>query len=314
MYVSPADILAELDVEDRVDTGEQTISREKAALELAKSRQSVLENYTRDRTLKTLAVEAQQKRSAELAKRDSWQLEQSKARKLERQIERVQDQGARRRHRRLRRTSPRGRGNQGPVSQIEEGAQLRERQKIFSVIDPNGQKLVTAKVREAVVHEIRRGMKARIRIDGFPSQLFDGTVDAVSPLPDVPALAQGARKVYTTHLLFDKEVPGLRPGMNAEVEFLLANRDSMLAVPIQAILPYDGKPHLAVRKPGGAIEIREVSVGRSGDKLVEITRGIESGDDVILNPAAFLSDGPKSPVAPPSTASESSRIPPDRKP
>ena len=79
------------------------------------------------------------------------------------------------------------------------------------MIDPSGQKLVTAKVREAVVHEIRRGMKARIHIDGFPSQLFDGTVDAVSPLPDAPGLAQGNPKVYTTHLLFDKEVPGLRP-------------------------------------------------------------------------------------------------------
>ena len=102
--------------------------------------------------------------------------------------------------------------------------------------------------------------------------------------------------------------------MNAEVEFLLANRDSALAVPFQAILQYDGKPHIAVRKPGGAIEIREVDAGASGDKLVEITRGIESGDDVILNPAAFLSDGPKTRVTPPSTSSESSRTPPARKP
>ena len=126
--LSPADILAELDIEDRIDTGEQTVSREKAALELAKSRQSVLENFTRDRMLKTLAVEAQQKRSAELAKRDSWQLEQSRARKLERQIEackiKAPVDGTV-----VYATSPRGRGNQGPVSQIEEGAQLRERAK-----------------------------------------------------------------------------------------------------------------------------------------------------------------------------------------
>ncbi len=230
--------------------------------------------YTRDKTLKALALEVDRKRTEEIAKRVTWQIERSNADKLERQVAACSikapadgtvvyappprgrgNQGSaaqiEERHRLERAGLAVPSGNQGPADQIEEGAQLRERQKIFSVIDPNAQKRVTAKVREARVNHIKRGMKARIRIDGFPGQSFNGTVDAVSALPDAAAITQGGSKVYTTHLLLDNEVPGLRPGIVAEVEFLLANRDNAFAVPVQAILRYEGKPHVAVRKPGG---------------------------------------------------------------
>ncbi len=103
--------------------------------------------------------------------------------------------------------------------------------------------------------------------------------------------------------------------MSALVEFVIANRADSLAVPPGAILRFEGKPHVAVRKPRGAIELREVSVGLTNEKLVEITQGLASGEDVILNPASFLSDQPKTPpLTQPSTSSESSQIPPDRKP
>ncbi len=102
--------------------------------------------------------------------------------------------------------------------------------------------------------------------------------------------------------------------MSTRVEFLISNRADALAVPHQAILNRDGTPHVAVQKPGGNIEIRAVSVGLYNDKLVEITQGIASGDDVILNPTALLSEKATSRLTPPSTSSGSSRTPPDRKP
>ncbi len=107
---------------------------------------------------------------------------------------------------------PRSRPNQLTLSQIEEGALVREHQKIFSVIDPNGQKRATARVRESQVDKIRRRMKARVRVDGFPTQLFYGIVDEVAALPDAHADTRVYSKVYTTHVLLDNEVPGPAPG------------------------------------------------------------------------------------------------------
>ncbi len=81
-----SDVVAELDIEDRLDASEQSLLREKAALDRAKSRQEILEKFTRDRTQKTLALEVDRARPEEIAKHARWKLEQSKAKSLERQI------------------------------------------------------------------------------------------------------------------------------------------------------------------------------------------------------------------------------------
>ena len=188
------------------------------------------------------------------------------------------------------------------LSSDRSGAQVRERQKILSLIDPDGPKLAIAKVPELHVDKIRRGMKAKIRVDAFPTERFDGTVVDVAPLPDAPAIS-GTAKVYTTRVKLENAIPGLRPGMSTEVEFLFANRKSCLTVPLQSVVRYEGKRDdrkalIAVRKPGGEIELRLVTVGLSNDKVIEITKGIQSGDTVLLNPLAFMNAQNKS-VPPP---------------
>src|SRR3954470_2239738 len=59
----------------------------------------------------------------------------------------------------------------------------------------------------------------------------------------------------------EKVLPDLRPGMTAEVEILVTELDNVLSVPIQALLLFDDKTHVAVKKPDGGIEWREVTLG-----------------------------------------------------
>jgi HlyD family secretion protein len=310
--VAPSDILAELEIDDKLDASEQTIARENAALELAKSRQGILEKYTRDKTIKSLTLDVERKRPDELAKLVKWQLEQSKAKKLQRQITacRVMAPG----DGIVVYANPPRRVAGGPVFPIEEGAQVRERQKIFSLPDLSSMQ-VNAKVPEGQVGKIRNGMKARIRVAAFPNQSFDGTVVGVAPLPDPEPMMATSSKVYTTKVKIDNAVPGLRPGMKTEVEFVVANRENALSVPVEAVLPFGGKDHVAVRKADGRIELREVSLGLSNDKFVEISQGIANADTVLLNPGAFIvSYLGKTHITQPATSSESSRSPQGRKP
>ncbi|HKI17442.1 MAG TPA: RNA polymerase subunit sigma-70, partial [Isosphaeraceae bacterium] len=83
---NPTDIMAKLDIEDRIAAAEQTVEGAKIALELAKTKRKVLEEYTRDKTTKALEIAVARKRSHELATKSAWELEMSKERKLERQI------------------------------------------------------------------------------------------------------------------------------------------------------------------------------------------------------------------------------------
>jgi hypothetical protein len=69
--------------------------------------------------------------------------------------------------------------------------------------------------------------------------------------------------------------------------------DNILAVPVAAVLQYDGRDHLSVRKPDGGIEWRSVVLGTADDKSVEVKKGIQAGDQIVLNPLSLLTEDEK---------------------
>ena len=84
---TPADVVAGLEIEDRLEAAEQALLRERIALDLAKTKQNVLEKYTKDRMIKELAAQVERNRSDVLSKRARWELAKAIEAKLEKQIE-----------------------------------------------------------------------------------------------------------------------------------------------------------------------------------------------------------------------------------
>jgi RND family efflux transporter MFP subunit len=296
---SPADILADLDIEDRLESAGLTVMRERMALEHARGKQALLEKITFPKTMRELTDEVERAKSAELAKKATWELETSKERKLVRQILNCDIKAP---HDGVLEYAneplPPGRR-----PNIEEGATVRERQKIFSVVDSNSPMIVNTKVHESQVDKLARKMKAKVRVDAFPNETRDGTVLEIAPLPDLTYVSAPNIKVYTTKVTIDQPFPGLKPGMTAQVEFLISEVDNALSVPVDAIVQYDNKDHVVVKKPDGGIAWREVTLGISDDKFVEVKDGIKIGETVVLKPLDFLTEQQKrtvrtSPTAP----------------
>src|SRR5262249_43483022 len=125
-----------------------------------------------------------------------------------------------------------------PRPQIEEGATVRERQKIISIPDISKMQ-VNAKVHESQVDKIIPQMKVKIRVDAFADLVLDGTVVDVAPLPDPSNFFNQTIKVYTAHVRIHNPPPGLRPGMTAQVEILVTEVDNALSVPIGAVIRLD---------------------------------------------------------------------------
>ncbi len=288
---TPADIAAELDIEDRRDAADQTIEREKKALEHAAAQLELLDKYTSTRTTRELTIDVEHKRSDELAKNAALNLATARTAKLKRQIEACKlyapGDGV------LIYPNDPNRLFRRNLPQIEEGATVRERQQIFRLFDLKSPLRVNAKMPESHVDLLAQGMQARIRVDAFPDRLLTGKVMDVSPLPDPLNVFSDNRKVYTTHVLLRDGIPALRPGMNAQVEIVVKELDNVLAVPVAAVLAYDGEHHLAVKKPDGGIAWRIVKVGATNDKFVEIKEGLESGDQVVVNPLVLMTEDEK---------------------
>jgi len=306
---TPADIAAELDIVDRLEDSEQRVQKERKTLELARAKLDVLEKYTREKTTKALKVEAERKRTEELGKQEAWVLEKNKVEKLKKQIAAC------------RIFAPRDgvvvHGNNAVRratygrAQVEEGATVRERQKIASVLDLAGPMQVNLKVPESKVDLLTPGLRATVAVDAFPSSTLTATVAAVAPLPDPVAMASWDSKVYTTKVRIEEGPPALRPGMTAQVEIKVSELENVLTLPSASVVRFDGKDQAAVQQPDGSFAWRVVVLGVSNDAMTEVKSGIKSGDIVALKPVTLLSDAQKrqiaaSPTAPASAPADNS--------
>ncbi len=304
------EIVADLDLADRLDTAEQSLSRERIALEQAQSKLKMLTQYTKPKTIKELESEVEKARSDELAKQATWELEKSKEAKLERQIAactlRAQRDGL------IVYANDWGRGFGGTRPEIEEGATVRERQMIISIPDLTHMQ-VNSKVREAVVNKILPGMKVQVRVDAFSDEILNGTVVDVAPRPDPANFFSQDIKVYSTHVRIENPLRGLRPGMTAEVEILVAELDNVLSVPVKSVVNFDGEFHIAVKKPNGGFEWRQPEFGIGGfsnDARIEVKQGLQSGEAVIVDPLPLLTDEQRAKLNAPTKAVKRKRAVP----
>jgi len=261
----------------------------KFSYEQAQGKMTVLESFTKVKTITELKSEVQKALSDEKAKQQTLELEQSKEAKYEKQIKNCKLYAPNDGLIVYANDVNRSFGSNAP--QVEEGAAVRERQKIFSLPDITNMQ-VNAKVHESQIDKITPNMKARIRVDAFADTELMGRVVDVAPLPDQTSFFSSDIKVYTTRIKIENPLPGLRPGMNAEVVILVDRKEDVLSVPVQAILEYGGKDHVAVRTPEG-YERREVTLGATNDEFVEIAKGVSAGQFVALNPIVLLSDTEK---------------------
>ncbi len=179
-----------------------------------------------------------------------------------------------------------GRWNRG--SSIAEGAFVRERQEILSIPNLNRMQVNTA-VHESVLDQVKPGLKAVVRVDAFADRTYQGTVKSVAVLPDQGGWLASDTKVYKTLVTVDEDVTQLKPGMTAVVEIDIEQLTNVLSVPQQAIVQRADKNWCYVRI-GDEIVQREIQLGKTNDKFVEIKQGLQDGDSVVLNPGSLVDE------------------------
>jgi RND family efflux transporter MFP subunit len=174
-------------------------------------------------------------------------------------------------------------------TQIQEGATVRERQRIIILPDLSVMQVKTA-VHESVLDLINEGLPATITIDAFPDRTYTGSVKSVAVLADRGEWHSRDVKLYATIVTIDGTVERLRPGMSAAVEIHVERLEDVLSVPVQAIVQVAGDNWCYVGATG-QIERRLVTLGKTNDKFVEIREGLNEGDQVVLNPMALVDEG-----------------------
>ena len=86
-------------------------------------------------------------------------------------------------------------------------------------------------VDETDVGKFQAGLSATVTVDAFPNRPFTGTVLKIEP----QAQTEQNVTMFPVLVRIDNKEGLLRPGMNAEVEVHVGQRDSVLAVPNAAL-------------------------------------------------------------------------------
>ena len=138
---------------------------------------------------------------------------------------------------------------------------------------------VLASVDESDIGQVLVGQSVKVTVDAYPGKRFDGKVERISPR------GVNVSNVVTFEVKLEVTSPEknlLRPEMTAGVEILIAEKNNALLVPTDSLLRKRGKATVTVQKTGAVSEEREVGVGISDGKMVEITSGLTDGETVIV--------------------------------
>ena len=138
---------------------------------------------------------------------------------------------------------------------------------------------IKAPMDEVDAPKIVAGQAVRISFDALPKQSFPGQVKRVAPY--VSAVEKQARTVDIEATLDHPEAPGkLLVGYSADVEVILAVRNSVVRVPTSALLE-GGK--VLVGAADGKLEERTVKTGLANWEYTEVTEGLRVGEQVVTS-------------------------------
>ena len=154
---------------------------------------------------------------------------------------------------------------------------------------------MTLNVDELQVSSLSVGQSVQVTADAVPDKTYTGVVTRVS----LKGTSNGGTTTYPVKVRID-ETDGLRPGMNANAEIVVAQAKNTLTVPNAAIvrggyvLVTQDSPSAVNADPGmiapdGYVYV-PVKTGVSDDNYTQIVSGLTGNDTVAYDSAAASTD------------------------
>ena len=138
---------------------------------------------------------------------------------------------------------------------------------------------VVAKVPESDIGRISLGQLAKVRVDSFPDQRFAARVKRIAPR----AVKLNNVTSFDVVLRFVDEVPLLRIGMTADVDFQTGTLRADTLVPTVAVVTEQGKPGVLLVDANDRPRFQPVELGVSAGRNTQILSGLEAGTRIFID-------------------------------
>jgi len=167
---------------------------------------------------------------------------------------------------------------------IEEGVTVHKDQVLLLMPDLSKMQ-VKVGIHESIVDRIKPGLAATVTL---PDETLNGEVSSVAAVTRPAGWWTGNVVKYDT-IIELPSVEGLKPGMSAEVEVIMARHENVLMIPAAAVVETK-KGYACWVETAEGTQRHALQLGDNSDMFIVVEAGLQEGDEVVLNPLAFIEE------------------------
>lgn len=169
-------------------------------------------------------------------------------------------------------------GQAGIVSNLSlyVGESININQELMTITD---NKALTTKIQvdETDLPKIKSGQAATITLTAFPKETFKGKVSQIS---NIGTYSNGVTTFDVT-ISFD-DIKSIKIGMSTNAKIVIEKKDNVNMLPISTVKSNNRGKFVMVKDANGNETMKSIETGISNDTYVEVTKGLEEGDEVLV--------------------------------
>lgn len=159
---------------------------------------------------------------------------------------------------------------------VASGNSVNASQELITIFDDKNL-LTKISVDETDLVNLKVGQKADIKVNAFPDVKFTGVIKDIS---QQGTYSNGVSNFDVT-IAFD-DIHDIKAGMSTEATIVTESKENVLAVPVEAVKDIKGEKYVLVFKDNTTPTLQKVELGISNGRMVEITNGLVSGQEIEL--------------------------------
>ncbi len=172
---------------------------------------------------------------------------------------------------------------------INIGQNINPGEVLFEVVNIS-EFYVDTGVSEKDISSIKVGQTAKVRIDSYGDEIFQGTITNVNPVVDEQT------KTYPIKIVLPNKDKKLKAGMFANIEIIIDTHENSLAVPKEIVSKENNSYYIYVLN-GDVANKQKIEVGYASEKYYEVLSGITETDKIITVGYDTIEDGQKVKIA-----------------
>jgi len=166
---------------------------------------------------------------------------------------------------------------------LDQGAFVNTTTPIMRIVAMDKVKVVVQVVERELAH-LKCGALADIQVDAYGEEVFRGELICVNPTVNLES------RTVDVEIRVDNKDHRLKPGMFARVSIVTQRRDGVLLLSKDWLVRQSATPQVFVNENGKASR-RVVSLGVEGEQYVEVLKGLQAGEEVIVAGQYEVKDG-----------------------